>query len=169
MDDVSTFLAACALGLVLSISTGLRAFLPLFAISTAAYFEAVTLPEPLAWMGSPLAAGTFAAAVIFEIIADKFPAVDHVMDAAHVLLKPVAGTLVAFTFMEGANPVVAAVASLATGGVVAGATHFTKAGVRLGSSATTVGAGNPVLSILEDIVAIALAGFATWGMASLSG
>lgn len=166
--DVSSWLLALGLGLVLSMSAGLRAFIPPFALSVLAYLGVVDLGSSLGWLGSSLAVTTFSLAIIVELLADKIPALDHAMDVVHVALKPAAGALTAYAFMDGSDPLFAAVASVATGGVVAGGTHVLKAGVRLGSTATTGGAGNPLLSIAEDVVAIGLAALGTWGLASFA-
>jgi uncharacterized membrane protein len=167
--ELLTVVAALGLGLVLSISAGLRAFIAPFCMSAAAALGLVDLGDALAWMASPLAVGTFGFAIAFELLADKVPAVDHAMDTVHFLAKPAAGALVAMAMMDGADPVLAAVASLATGGVVAGATHAVKATVRLGSTCTTVGTCNPVLSVAEDVVAVVLSLGATAGVAALAG
>ncbi len=166
--DAATVSLAIVLGLALSLSTGLRAFLAPFFLSLAAWFGWVELDGALGWMASGLAVGTFGCAILFEIAADKIPVVDHTMDALHVFLKPVAGTLVAMAMMEGVDPLVASVAGLCTGGLIAGGTHLAKAAVRVGSTSTTAGAGNPVLSILEDVLAIGLAGAAALGAGMLA-
>lgn len=164
--DALAIAAALGLGLLLSLSTGLRAFLAPFGVSLAAFAGWVDLGPTLGWMGSPLALATFGAAIVFEVAADKIPAVDHAMDMLHVVVKPVAGGLVAYTLMEGADPLLAGVATVATGGAVLG-THAVKAGLRVGSSCTTAGTCNPVVSILEDLAAIGLAALTTWGAASI--
>lgn len=166
--DIAAVSLAIVLGLALSLSTGLRAFLAPFFLSLAAWLGWVELDGALSWMASGVAVGTFGCAILFEVAADKFPAVDHLMDTLHGFLKPVAGTLVAMAMMEGVDPLVASVAGLSTGGIIAGGTHLAKASVRVGSTATTAGTGNPVLSILEDVVAIVLAGAAALGAGALA-
>lgn len=167
--DAATIALAVVLGLALSLSTGLRAFLAPFFLALGGWTGWIAFDGPLAWMSSGLAVTTFGLAIVFEIAADKFPAVDHLMDTLHVFLKPVAGTLVAMAMMEGVDPVVAGVAGLCTGGLLAGGTHIAKASVRVGSTATTAGTGNPILSILEDIAAVVLAGAAALGAGALAG
>jgi hypothetical protein len=46
------------------------------------------------------------------------------------------------------------VLGLIAGSTAAGAVHVTKAKLRIASTATTAGAGNPFLSILEDVAAL---------------
>jgi hypothetical protein len=47
------------------------------------------------------------------------------------------------------------------GGVTALGSHFGKASLRLASTATTAGAGNPVISLAEDVFAFTQAAIAT--------
>jgi uncharacterized membrane protein len=166
--DTATVALALVLGLALSLSTGLRAFLAPFFLSVASWAGWVHPSAALAWMASPLAVVAFGSAIVFETAADKIPAVDHVMDSLHLFLKPVAGALVAMAMMQGVDPVVGAVAGICTGGVVAGTMHVAKATVRVGSTATTVGMGNPVLSILEDVFAVGLAACAAIGAGAIT-
>jgi uncharacterized protein DUF4126 len=89
-----------------------------------------------------------------DSFADKIPSVDHIWDAIHTVLRPIAGALVAAASSQAvAGP--GLVTALALGGAVAGATHATKATTRLASTATTVGFGNILLSVGEDIVMVA--------------
>jgi len=161
--ELADLAVAVSLGLLLSVSCGLRAFLGPFLVSAACYAGWVRPDAAWAWMSSPIAFATFGVAVVTEILADKIPTLDHAMDTVHTLLKPAAGALMALAFVHGVDPLVAAVAGLATGGVVAGGLHLTKAGLRVGSTATTGGLGNPFISLAEDVLAIGLASVATFG------
>lgn len=164
----SLVLSSLALGLILSITCGLRAFLMPFALACAQALGWVDLGSNLSWIGSPLAIGTFGCAIVIEVLADKVPALDHAMDVMHTVAKPLTGALATMALMGNTDPVFATVAALASGGVVAGGTHLTKALVRVGSTGTTAGMGNPVLSVLEDVAAVALAAGATWGVSQLN-
>lgn len=143
-----------ALGFSLAATTGLRAFLPLFVTSVAARMGYLTLGSSFSWMATDPALIVFGAAVVFEIAGDKIPALDHALDAAGVFVKPTAATILAGSMFTQMDPVMACVAGLVTGGVVAGGVHVVKAKARLASSVTTFGAGNPVLSVAEDVVAV---------------
>ncbi len=155
---------AVVLGLLLSASCGLRAFLAPFALSFGMWMGWVSVGDSFAWMGHGAVVATFGIAIVLEVIADKFPTVDHAFDALHLVLKPLLGTLAGAALLQGpeVSPLFACVIGLCTTGALAGAAHVTKAGVRLGSTATTVGTGNPVLSVIEDIIAVALAAGLTW-------
>ncbi len=89
-----------------------------------------------------------------EFFADKIPAIDHVWDAIHTFVRPLAGAALAFASASPDVPQgMVIVASILGGGAALGS-HTLKASVRAGSTATTGGAANPVLSIIEDIYAV---------------
>lgn len=163
--DSQTLALSFGLGLMLAAATGIRAFIAPLLISAMANADIIQLDPQLAWLGSPVALATFVIAIVLEVAADKFPFLDHVMDALHVLVKPAAGALTMVTVLDGMDGLVPAVGSLIAGGVVAGGTHIGKATLRLGSTATTAGAGNPILSIIEDVAALTLAGATAYVMA----
>ncbi len=160
-------LVALTLGLTLAATCGLRAFLPLALVSALGAGGLLELPDALTWMASPAAVLVFWTATVAELVADKVPLVDHAFDAVATVLRPAAGAVAGGALLGGADPMVATVFGLAGGTVVAGATHFGKAGIRLGSSATTVGAGNPVLSVGEDLIALGVGGAVLLGASAL--
>lgn len=144
---------AILMGLALAATCGIRAFLPLFALSLLAYFGKVELGAAFAWLGTPLAALCFGVAVLAELLGDKIPAVDHALDAAGVVVKPLAATLATASVVTEFDPMLAVVLGLVTGGVAAEGIHLTKAKARVVSSALTGTIANPILSVLEDIAA----------------
>lgn len=148
------------LGIVLAATAGLRAFFPLFLVSALGYTGAVELSDSLSWMASPATVLCMATAVFLEVSADKIPFVDHFVDTAGTLVRPAAGALVGTSLLAGASPLVAMVFGLGAGGAVAGMTHFGKASARAGSTATTGGLANPVVSIIEDVAALGVGGAA---------
>ncbi len=160
-----SFAAATALGLLLSVSCGLRAFLVPFALSVAGYEHWITLGPDFQWMANGFVAATFSLAIMIELVSDKIPAVNHLFDSAHIVLKPVLAALAGAALLQGpnGNPMLACVVGLCTAGTVAGVTHLTKAGVRLGSAAGTGGVATPVLSLVEDAVSIGLTALLGWG------
>ena len=81
-------LAALATGVVLAASTGLRAFLPIFAAALAVRFTDVPVPSYLDWVDSLPALLIFGTATVLEVAGDKIPAVDHVLDAVQAFTKP---------------------------------------------------------------------------------
>jgi uncharacterized membrane protein len=143
-----------AAGLVLAAVAGFRAFLPLLAIGLAARLEWLPLSPGFAWLASTPALIAFASACVFELLGDKFPAVDHLLDVVGTAIRPLAGALSVAALLGRLDPVWAAVVGLAVGGTVAGGVHLVKAKTRLGSSLVTAGLANPALSVAEDLVAI---------------
>jgi hypothetical protein len=147
-----------AMGFALAASAGLRAFLPIFVVGLLARQGYLELGASFEWMAGTPALTIFGSAVVFEILGDKFPAVDHALDAVGTIVKPVAGTLVAAALLTDLDPVIATALGLVAGGTTAAAVHLLKAKTRLASTVITAGFANPVLSFAED-------GFAFFGIA----
>lgn len=141
------------MGISLAACAGLRAFLPLFAVGLAGRLDYLPLTSSFEWMASTPALVVFGVAILLELLADKFPVVDNFLDAAQGFVKPIAGTILMAGVLSELTPLQATVLGIIGGGTAAGAVHLTKAKVRLASSATTAGIGNPLLSIAEDIAA----------------
>jgi hypothetical protein len=142
---------AIAVGVALAACSGLRAFLPLLAAGVLARTGHFPLAEKLDWLQSTPALVALSVAALVELFADKVPALDHALDVASTPLRTVAGAIVAVAALGHCFPSWAAVLL----GTVAGAStalsvHATKATVRAGSTLTTAGAANPVLSLIED-------------------
>lgn len=145
---------AIVMGLALAATCGIRAFLPLFALSLLALLGKVELGSSFLWLGTPTATVCFGVAVVLELLGDKIPAVDHALDAAGVLVKPVAATVASASLVTEFDPMLAVVLGLITGGVAAEGIHLTKAKARVLSTAFTGTIANPFLSVLEDIAAV---------------
>ena len=75
-------LSAAALGVVLAATAGLRAFLPVFSASLAAWTTDLPLPATLAWLERPQTVLIFGVATLLEILGDKIPVVDHAVSCA---------------------------------------------------------------------------------------
>lgn len=160
MMELMDVAIALTLGVTLAATAGLRAFLPLTLVSALGYSGAVELTGPVEFLAHPMALLSFATGVLLEVAADKFPVVDHLVDTAGTVIRPLAGALVGTSLVAGTEPLVTAVMGVAAGGTVAGITHVGKAAVRAGSTATTAGAGSPVLSTVEDVIALSVGGAA---------
>jgi hypothetical protein len=146
------------LGLGLSASTGLNTFLPLLLLGAAARFQVagITLGDKFEWLTSDAALIALIAACVIELVADKIPAVDHLLDSAGTFVRPLAGALASASVLTGVDPVVAAVVGIIVGAPTSLGMHTLKAGTRIASSATTFGCANPLLSIVEDILSFSL-------------
>ena len=143
-----------AMGVSLAACAGLRAFLPLFVVGVAGRLELIPLTHRFEWLESWPALTVFGVAVVAELLADKFPVVDHFLDTLQTFVKPIAGTILAASVLAGLSPLLATVLGLVTGGTAAGAVHLGKAKLRLASSVTTAGIANPVISVIEDLGAL---------------
>lgn len=146
------------LGLGLSASTGLNTFLPLLLLGAAARFQVagITLGDKFEWLTSDAALIALIAACVIELVADKIPAVDHLLDSAGTFVRPLAGALASASVLTGVDPVVAAVVGIIVGAPTSLGMHTLKTGTRIASSATTFGCANPLLSIVEDILSFSL-------------
>ncbi|MGZ5446339.1 MAG: DUF4126 domain-containing protein [Thermoanaerobaculia bacterium] len=146
------------LGLGLSASTGLNTFLPLLLLSAAARFNiaGIELGTKFEWLTSDAAIITLIVACVIELIADKIPAVDHVLDSAGTFIRPLAGALASASVLTGIDPMVAAIIGLTVGAPTSLGLHTLKAGTRVASTATTFGCANPVISIIEDVISFSL-------------
>jgi Domain of unknown function (DUF4126) len=148
-------LSAAAFGVVLAATAGLRAFLPVFSASLMAWMTDLPLPDNLAWLERPQTVLIFGVATLLEILGDKIPVVDHVLDSIQVLTKPVLAALAATPFLYQLAPVYSVAIGILLGAPLALGVHSAKATARLGSTATTGGVGNPLLSVAEDVAAVA--------------
>jgi uncharacterized membrane protein len=139
-----------ATGIGLAACAGLRAFLPLFVAGLAGRLGWVELHGPFEWLASWPALVIFGVAVVTEILSDKIPLLDNLLDLLQGIVKPAAGAVLAAAVLIDLTPLQAVVVGLIVGGGTAGAVHLTKAKLRLFSSAATAGLGNPILSVGED-------------------
>lgn len=154
-----TLLLAIAAGVGLASAAGLRAFLPLFAIGLAARLGWLRLASGAEWLSGDLALWALGAATVLEIAGDKFPVVDHALDAIGTVVRPAAAWLAAYAVLyQLPTPWGQLLAVVLGAGALA--VHAAKAKLRLGASVTTLGAGNPVLSVVEDGVSIAMVAIA---------
>jgi hypothetical protein len=161
LDQFSGILVLLA-SLGLSLSAGVRAYLPVLALGIASHlgpiggFKVSLLPE-FSWIGDPLFLGLLVLLTIYEISADKIPVVDHLNDTVHTVIRPLSGALI-FTCTN--NPLThtgagGMVAAALIGGSIAATTHVAKAGViRPASTVTTLGLANPFISLAEDVLVI---------------
>ncbi|MBA3274563.1 MAG: DUF4126 domain-containing protein [Chloroflexia bacterium] len=150
---ISTLLA----GAGLSTSSGLNAYLPLLILALADRLgSAVDLDRPFSWISSGGGLLVLLLILPIELVGDKIPRLDHYNDRLHTVLRPLAG---AFCFAaiasqhEHLHVWLAAVLGLALAAVV----HFWKMRSRVAITAATAGLGNPIVSMLEDGLAIVLA------------
>lgn len=154
MDTAGALIVEISMGVGLAACAGLRAFLPLFATGLAARLGILHLWQSFEWMASGPALVVFGVAVFTEILSDKIPFVDHVLDLLETFIKPAAGALIFASVAAELTPLQRVVVGIVAGGFTAGLVHLAKAKVRLASSVLTAGLANPILSLAEDVAAL---------------
>lgn len=142
-----------ALAYSLSSVSGLRASLTILALTIAIRMHAFSPPGSMAWLGSDQTLIVVAILAVADFFADKIPGVDHVVHGVHTVLAPIAGGIAATTVDPTGGGVATIVAVL--GGANALGILGLRAGVRASTSAASVGILNPVVSIVEDVLAVA--------------
>jgi hypothetical protein len=141
----------------LSASAGLNAYIPLLVVAILGRSTALLQLEP-PWdaLTNGWVIGLLLALSVVEFFADKIPAVNHLNDLIQTVVRPVAGAIVfaaSAQVITDVHPVIA----LAAGLLVSGGVHAAKsAAVRPAVTATTGGAGNVPVSILEDVISTVL-------------
>lgn len=150
---METILSIC-LGIGLAASVGFRVFLPLFSLSLAAYFNIWELNESWSWIGGTAAVITLGIATLVEIVAYYIPIVDNALDAIAIPLATIAGTAVMVSTVADLSPVITWAMAIIAGGGTAAAIKSSAGATRLGSTVSTAGIANPVVSTVETITAI---------------
>jgi hypothetical protein len=146
----------------LSLSAGVRAYLPVMAVGIASDVGSIgniqvhLLPQ-FSWVGNPLFLVLMGFLTLYEISADKIPLIDHLNDTIHTVIRPLSGALI-FTCTNNAltdHGQIGMVIAALIGGGLAATTHAAKAGViRPATTVTTFGLGNPLVSLAEDVLVI---------------
>jgi hypothetical protein len=138
----------------LSASAGLNAYIPLLVVGVVAHYTNwITLNTPYDLLANPWILILIGILLIVEMLADKIPAVNHINDIIQTVIRPAAGAIL---FAASAHVItnVHPILALACGLLIGGSVHVVKsAAVRPAVTATTGGAGNIPVSILEDVIA----------------
>jgi hypothetical protein len=150
MPMLASLLTSAGLGL----GAGINAYATLLVFGLVARWQPAMFHDDMArFFASTPVLIVVGILYLIEFFADKVPAVDHVWDLIHTLIRPAAGALVAWAAVSDRVPHGAViVASVIAGGAALGS-HATKATVRGASTLMTAGLGNPILSLLEDAFA----------------
>ena len=141
-------------GIALAATAGLRLFMPFLFVGVIARYAHVPAPDMLEWTATDAGFLLLLIATVLEVLGDKIPVVDHALDFVATFLKPVAGFILPVALLYDASPMAAWTLGIAAGAPIALGVHATKAGTRAVSSATTLGAGNPIVSFIEDALAV---------------
>jgi hypothetical protein len=155
--QVAEWLLAAALAIALSATAGLRAWLPLLLAGLLVRAGWLELGPTFAFLASTKALIVFGAATVIEVLGDKIPAVDHALDLLGTPLKVGAGALLAAAaFGTVTDPLTSITLGLAVGAPTALVPHAAKSLFRVTSTALTGGLANPLISLLEDVITLAL-------------
>jgi hypothetical protein len=146
-------LLGIAIGIGLSAACGFRVFVPLLVMNLVAQSGQLQLSSGFDWMGSNNATVAFATATALEVLGYYIPWVDHVLDVVATPAAIIAGT-VATASMADMSPFLKWTLALIAGGGIAGLIQGATSALRVKSSLSTAGAGNPIISTLELIGSI---------------
>ena len=168
----------------LSLLSGWRLYLTVFATGLAMHFNLVPLPENLAMLdvlANPWVLGISALGAVAEFFADKIAWLDSIWDGLHTIIRPVGGALLALAVVDSSDPAWQVIAFLLGGGAAL-ASHATKATARAAVNTSPEPVSNVILSTVEDvatggllmlafanpvaaaIIAAVLLGLAIWGL-----
>jgi hypothetical protein len=144
------------LGLAASVSllSGWRLYLTVFATGLAMHFGYVDLPENLKMLdalANPWVIGIAGLGAIAEFFADKIAWLDSIWDGLNTLVRPLGGALLALAVVDAGDPVWQVVVFLLGGGAAL-ASHATKATTRAAVNTSPEPVSNIVLSTAEDVV-----------------
>jgi hypothetical protein len=155
--DWATIVPSLAMGIGLAACAGIRAWLPLLLAGGMARWGIIELGSSFQFIASDRALILFGVATVIEILADKVPAVDHALDTLSTVLRPAAGSLLAASVLwQVSDPLTALALGVAVGAPTSLVPHAAKSVLRAASTTFTGGLANPFISILEDLIALAL-------------
>ncbi len=131
-------IAAVIVGLLLSLSAGVRVTLPLLAVNLLAFYHEITLPGNLAWLGSEPTLIILSVACAAETLVHFVPAAGTWIKAMATPLAFVAGTLLMAVPLGDKNPLYQWTLAAVVGGGAATLTHLGVTGARAATSPLNV-------------------------------
>ena len=144
------------LGLATSVSllSGWRMYLTVFATGLAMYSGYLDLPENLKMLealANPWVIGVAGTGAVAEFFADKVAWLDSIWDGLNTLIRPLGGALLALAVVDAGDPVWQVIVFLLGGGAAL-ASHATKATTRAAVNTSPEPVSNVILSTAEDVV-----------------
>jgi Domain of unknown function (DUF4126) len=143
----------------LAASAGLNTTLPLLIVGLLARFGLITLGAPFDALAGDVALGGLAVLAVLELVGDKVPGADSVVQLLQWPLAAAAGAIL-FASQTSVVSWVSPQLAILVGLLTAGAVHGLRTTLRPLVTTSTVGVLNPVQSFGEDVYAVALAGTA---------
>ncbi len=141
-------------GIGLAAPAGLNAYIPLLVLALADRATThVTLDAPYDVLSSNLGLAILIFLLTVEVAVDKVPGVDHLNDIIQSFVRPAAGGIAALASTSGMVVINPAVMVL-LGVVAAGSVNLVKVTTRPVVTVGTAGVFNPVVSMVEDAIAV---------------
>lgn len=144
------------LGSGLASAAGFRVFVPLLITNIASLLGLYHFGLGLEWMGTYTALAILLTATLAEIAGYYIPWLDHLLDTIALPASIMAGTILATSFVTVQDPALKWALGLIVGGGAAGIVQAGTSLLRIGSTTTTGGLANPIVSTSENIFSIVL-------------
>lgn len=138
-----------------SFASGINLYATVAILGLTSRYGWVALPPQYQVFDNNWIIGTALVLYVIEFVADKIPWVDSVWDAAHTVIRPVGGAVIAVATLGEESAATETIVAL-LGGALAASTHFSKAGTRAMANASPEPFTNWALSIGEDIFVVGL-------------
>jgi len=151
MEQLNEIIKTISLTMGASWASGINLYATLLMLGIGELTGAITLPENLQVLSSPLVIGAAGLMYIVEFIADKIPGVDSGWDTLHTFIRIPAGAMLAYQAVGDVTQPMAIAAAMIGGGL-ATATHATKSGTRVVINTSPEPFTNWAASIGEDLV-----------------
>ena len=146
-------------GLLFSLSAGVRITLPLLALNLLAAHQVIALPANLAWLGSTSTLILLGVAFIAETLVHFIPVVGTSVKAVSTPLAFAAGTLLMAVPLDHQSPLIQWTLAGMVGGGLATFTHLGLTGARTVSAPANIATGGflgAVWNVGEIVVALGL-------------
>ena len=161
---MNELLAAILVGILLSISAGVRITIPLLALNLLAFEHVIKLPDNMAWLGTQTTMILLGAAFVVETTVHFIPAAGTALKAAATPLAFVAGTLLMAVPLGDKNPLFQWILAGSVGGGAATLTHLGFTGMRAATGPVNLASGGifgigwNLLELFGSVFFVALSG-----------
>jgi hypothetical protein len=130
-------------------AAGVNLYLTTAALGIFERMHWISLPDSLKVVSHPLIIAGAIVLFAVEFFADKIPVVDHLWDAVHTFINPVAGAAMGFLAVSHLGPVAQTFTGLVTGGIATSA-HLTKSTSRVAVNSTLIPGAGAAASVAKD-------------------
>jgi hypothetical protein len=148
-------LATC-IGVGLAACCGFRVFVPMLVAAVGTKMGLINPVDGFEFLGTWKAIIGLSVATTFELAAYYIPWLDNLLDTIAMPAAVLAGTLLSTSFLHINDDTYRWGMGLMLGGGSAGLIQAGTSLLRLGSTATTGGVGNPIVSTGENVASIGL-------------